>query len=253
MIEGLAPPLEHIANHIPGGSDPLVDSMADGQILVWDAGAGAFKAATVSAGGGLGSYNDTDLYFQSCFASIDGWEELTADDGSVTLDGYNVFIRSSTTSGGYARIMKYLKYPTVPLSWNKVRKFKVRAELRSVTNDDGIIEIISGLTGNHMHFGFRVDDGELFGVSYLGAESVTGVLEVLGTGTYTYCKTLEAVFTPGSKVEFYIDGVKEGELTTQLPTGADSDYVALNLNVSNEGSAKDIWIKTSEIKFYQAA
>ena len=51
MIEGSAPPLEHITNHLPPGSDPLVlpGDISDDQILQWN---GTKFVGTAAAGNG---------------------------------------------------------------------------------------------------------------------------------------------------------------------------------------------------------
>lgn len=253
MIESAAPPLAHISNHIPGGSDPFVASMADGQILVWNTAAGAFVAATPSAGGGLGAYANTDLFYHSFIETLDGLEQYTSDNGAITLDEQGMMLDSSATSGGYMRIYKYLRFATVPLSWAKVRKIKCRARLRALTNNLGIIEFKTGLSGNQLGFGFRIVDGVIKGFCYNGAESITGVLLNFESGPFDETKTLEAVFTPTERVEFYVNDIKLGQVTTNLPTGADGDYVAICALVDNDNNAKRIFFQTSEFKFYQAA
>jgi len=252
MVEGYAPPLAHVINHLPLGSDPIIEAMGYNQVLVWNPGEDKFETRPYPTAGSAGVYADRNLFFHSCFQTLDGWEEYTNYDGSVTLDGYMVFLRSSTTSRGYARIMKYLKYGICPMSWTKERKFRVRARLRALSNKLGIIEIITGLTGNQTHFGFRIVDGEIYGISYYGSESITESLTVLGTGAYDEVVNLEAIFKPGDKITFNINESDYGDIQTNLPEGQDVDFVAVNLIVDNDYNAKDISIQTSEIKFFQA-
>lgn len=55
MIEGAAPPLEHIDNHLPGGSDPIVatSGITTDQMLKWDG--EKFIGADPPAAGGVPS------------------------------------------------------------------------------------------------------------------------------------------------------------------------------------------------------
>ena len=79
-----------------------------------------------------------------------------------------------------------------------------------------------------------------------GATPSQVILETIPPGAYSWSKHLHAVLTPGSKVEFYIDGVKKGELTSNLPAGLSETYYLMffnleNLTAANEQAYLSMW------------
>ena len=156
----------------------------------------------------------------SFFESLDGWDVNAGAPGTVTLDVDKVWLSTNAGAGAWAGIMKRLAYPRFPLTWSKPRQFKLKARV-DVTGDAGsLIYICSGNeASNRWAFGFRFTNTMVRGFSKNGgAESYINLITGL-TAPYTRDEVYEAIFTPGSKIEFYIDGVLKGTLAVSLPTG----------------------------------
>jgi len=65
--------------------------------------------------------------------------------------------------------------------------------------------------------GTIIDGNDIYGVSGDGTtSSLTGVLYTLASNETL---TLEAIFTAGTQIEFFINGISKATKTTNLPTG----------------------------------
>jgi len=252
MIEGSAPPLEHIANHLPDGSDPLIlpGDIATGQIIKWNG--SKFIGATPAAGGIATRYADTDKFWYTNFESLDGFEIYQSAGASVTLSQDFVWLQTGTTINHLARVRKRdeIGYPV--LSWNNVRKFRCRASLHTENNVTGDIFLGVGAGPGSRHIGFIVDYGILKGSVHNGTSGAEIELETLDTPTYSPTKLLEAVFTPGSKAEFYVDGEKLGEITTYLPSGLTDANWWFYAYIKNIDGVNDLWLRISQFEATQA-
>ena len=82
MIEGSAPPLEHIANHLPGGTDELVDDndISADQLVKWN---GTKFIGTAEPSAGIATpYDDLGFYFKTSFPTLDNLKQSTNNDAA---------------------------------------------------------------------------------------------------------------------------------------------------------------------------
>jgi hypothetical protein len=166
------------------------------------------------------------IVVDSHFESIDGWDVSVGSPGSVVLDADKVWLSTGGGAGAWAGIVERMAYPRAPLTWSKPRQFKLKARLDVFSDTGSMIYICTGNRGtNRRAFGFRFFNTVIRGFSKNGgAESYVSLVTGI-TAPYTRDEVYEAVFTPGSKIDFFIDGVLKGTLTTSLPTGTeDAEY-----------------------------
>ena len=252
MITGSAPPLEHKENHEPDGSDPLIlpDDISSDQLIKWN---GSKFVGAAPAAGGLGNrYDDPDFFFTTRFPSLDGFKTWITNDGTLTFNEEHLLINSSTTPNSVAGLYKPVDYSLPALSWDKTRKFKCNAYLRSLTNKYGEIWIGMGRQTDGNRIAFIVKDGVLKGFTSSASSTSTVILETLGVGAYSEIRDLECVFTPGSKAEFYVNGSLIDEITTNIPSGSAGADCPIDLAVKNLGEGKIIAIYISQFSSYQA-
>ncbi|MBA7495669.1 hypothetical protein ES702_06258 [subsurface metagenome] len=252
MITGAAPPLKHIENHRPPGSDPLVlpGDISSGQIVKWDG--SKFVGIAEPSGGIASRYADNDIFLCTNFESLDGFTTSIQNSGEVNLEYRYLDIYTNTTVASWAYIAKQhaIQFPVT--TWNKVHKFKAMVYFWSNPDNTGLIYIGMGRAHDGRHIGFLIEDGLFQGSVHNGTNQSKVTLEDWGSGSYAKTKNLEAIFTPGSKAEFYISGVKEGEITTNLPSGStDSDFWFFYYT-ANSAEGKRNRSRISQFQFTQA-
>jgi len=242
LIEGSAPPKEHAPWHEPDGTDPIVlpaDIITD-QAVGWDG--TKFKGYALAAPGGLDFYDNILLDFNIIIPAE--FPTVIYGSGTITWDGYclNIGSEGAALSGGSLRYEQ--SYPPIIPSWTKKTKFKSRVRSRVRTDSAGAKSALStGLiheTGGG--FGFQHIPGTLQGISRNGTATTTVDL-LTGLGTVSYTWSLEAIFTPGVDIKFYVDGVLKGTITTNLPTSTYDTYRLMEVYCKSVGVYDhDIWI-----------
>lgn len=253
MIEGAAPPLNHIENHRPPGTDPLVlpGDISSGQLVKWNG--SKFIGVDAPSGGLATRYADKDIFCYTNFESLDGFSTAVTNSGEIAIDESFLDLYTNTTSGSTAYIFKILNIQIPMGTWDKVRKFRVTAYFWSNPDETGLIYIGMGRAHNGRHVAFMVEDGILKGSVHNGTSQSKVNLDDWGSGSYADTKALEAVFTPASKAEFYIAGVKEGELTTNLPSGySDAEHWIFAYTANSEAEKRNR-TRLSQFQFTQAA
>lgn len=252
MIIGAAPPLEHIANHLPGGSDPLVlpGDISTDQFVKWD---GTKFIGVDEPGGGIASrYADPHIYLCTNFEALDSFDPTTYGTGAVTLDNTMVQLDTGSTQNSYAFIRKAHEIQFPYGTWDKARKFRAMVYLQSFTDEYGTFYITTGSTFTSRHFGFLVEDAVLKGSVGNGSAETKVELDDWGAGTYGGTKKYEAIWTPASKAEFYVNGVKLGEITTGLPSGTVDADRWLTLYAKNFAHSKVNRLRCSQFECTQA-
>lgn len=252
MIEGAAPPLEHIANHLPGGSDPLIlpDDISSGQIIKWNG--SKFIGADEAAGGIASRYADPHIYLCTNFESLDTFDPTTSGSGAITLDNSMLQLDTGDTQNSHAFIRKVHEIQFPYGTWNKARKFRAMVYLQSFTDNKGTFYISTGSTFTARHVAFLVEDGVLKGSVGNGSAETKLELEDWGAGAYGGTKKYEAIWTPGSKAEFYVAGIKLGEITTGLPSGTVDAARWITLYAKNFANAKVLRLRCSQFECTQA-
>ena len=211
-------------------------------------------AEMVEGVAGIGSrYEDPNLFYYTNFESLDGFANLTGGGGSVTLHHIYVILDTTQSMTGYAKLYKGISHAHPAPTWDKAYKFRTKVRILCETDETGDIYIVRGTVGNYPHLGFFINDGVLKGISRNGAAVSTVTLQTLGAAAYDEERALEVVFTPASKAEFYVDEVKLGEITTNLPSGTAYANYHFYLHVLTDGNNKRIRFYISQFQSYQAA
>lgn len=172
------------------------------------------------------------IILDSLLESIDRWGVYTAGGGQVLDNIDNVTLTTNGFSGAEASVIRRFFYPRKPLTWSKNRSFHVKAEVDVESDANSEIYICTGDEAlNHRAFGFRFINNKIRGFSQNGAAAqyvdlVTGL-----TPPYSRIELYEAFLTSGSKVDFYIDGVLKGTLTSGIPTGSTDAEILARMKV----------------------
>jgi len=170
---------------------------------------------------GADAYNNSAIYWHSYFESGDAWGLYPGTaNGSVTitLGGLTVDSHDEGTNS-YAIFIRPNSILTP--SFDNSRRFKTTIAIQYITDQE-----VGVTTGKYVpltsrverHFGFKIlSGGAVWGTCADGTtESTVNLNTSLNEAVYY---VVEAVLTPGVKVEFYIGGVLKGEITTNLPSG----------------------------------
>jgi len=246
---------DHASRHADGATDEisaedLATSLADGKIL--QASGGTF----VSANKGMSVIDFFDyggLYFHSLFESLDGWYQITSGSGSVGLTyGRYLDLDTGATSGSEAGVSKRPQYPICgPPTWGKDRRLRTYVHFQNVqTGASDVAWMISGETGTSEHIGFKVIGGTLYGTVADGTAESTLSIQTVANGDDLL---LEVVFTSGTEAEFFVDGVSQGTLSSNLPTGTGYALNIVKFYVYNGSTAANYIIYPSEVKALQEA
>lgn len=162
----------------------------------------------------------------SIIESSDLWTKTTSAGGSISWGDSYVELDSNTTLNGTAFIVKRPSAPPFKAAWNKRRIMRFGAEIRHANDPNSLIYIGTGeIYPNAYGFGIKAENNKIIGISANGGapaalDLVTG-LTPLWTENHLY----EIIFTPGSNLEFFLDGVSKGKITTNLPTGVSGSHV----------------------------
>jgi hypothetical protein len=134
-------------------------------------------------------------------------------------------ITEQTGPDVHCKVERALPYTNIQeADWTKTRRFMIRVVWTGLGYSEG--EIVSGKINGTLgsanvdcHFGFRFDGTTLSGTCANGVSRTTLDLSVTLSETHNgqLGYLLEAVLTPGSNVEFFVDGTSKGTINTNLP------------------------------------
>lgn len=165
-----------------------------------------------------GSFKRNDIHWFNVFDSLDGFAQAITGTGVVSIT--DSYIQLATGVGEYddAWIAKTLGLMN-SMSWSVKRSFKTRLVLTDVTEVAATWRI--GDDDYYIGFAFFDNVGILGETDALYATSCKNGVETKvliddspSAGTPD---DYEVIFTPGVKAEYYINGVKVAEITTNLP------------------------------------
>jgi hypothetical protein len=206
---------------------------------------------------GADAYNNDNVYIHSDFESLDGYV-TGADTASCSVElitGSVCITAEGNNNAAWLYLSKNHSIETITFSNNSRFKTKIWLGVSGVGLDilNQTAYIMSGKSAivgggaNKSAYGFCIKDTVIYGY----ASTLAGTLATtnIGTAVYETGVELEAVFTPGSKVEFYIDGILEGSITATLPSGLGEATFAFYNQVTTAGINKEMWFR--EIKFLQ--
>lgn len=198
MIEGYAPPLAHHERHEAGGDDEIDCT------------------GLVGAGGGAGA---GAVGIQQIPESTTPYNPSVTGTGAVTIDGEGLKIATGATAGSTALIARVLLLAVSPISWGDDRTIEAAVKFVASGSSTGLEYYGWGNYDFNTFIGFQVDDGVFQAVWGGGGSLSTYTIADWGAGAYLEGKYLKAVFTAGSKIEFYVNNTLVHTATTNLPTG----------------------------------
>lgn len=185
------------------------------------------------------------------FESLDGLDVFKSGSGNVVIDPNKITITTGGTSGSVASVREQFQYPPLPLTWAKFRGFKLNLRVDVFTDPASSLFVATGnATTGGRFVGFKFTNAGILGAVCNGGSIQTVNLEVGKTPPWTETKLLEANFYPGSKAQFFIDGVLKGALTAQLPTETTNAEILFMLSLINSAPI-DHSLSTSYIKAWQ--
>lgn len=251
MIEGAAPPLEHIANHRPPGSDPLVlpGDIESGQLIKWND--TKFIGIAEPSGGIATPYDDLGFYFKTFFPTLDNLKQSTNNAATITHLPEKITLNSGATTLSYALIRLLNDFQIPVLTFDRTLKLRTRINCNSFSDADGDNYVIIGGGASWKHIGFAIWNGYIQSTVHNGSSRRQVHLKSVSTGGAFHDLLLELIFTPGEKCEFYIDGVLEGTETTGLPSGAFYNTWFITIGAQNVSTTNDLELQISQLEIYQ--
>jgi len=191
------------------------------------------------------------FFWTTLMESFDQWDSQLSGTGARTFAPTYLLITTGLTSGGIARIWKAPAYPPHLMSWAKARTIQFRAYTIMDVDAGSENYICTGLGLPIAEgFGFKFTDTKIQGFASDGATATIADLVTALTPAAPTDHRYKAVFTPGVKVEFYIDDVLLGEVTTNLPAGTTYPHIPARFAVKS-GANKASIIYISGFSFQQ--
>ena len=251
MIEGSAPPITHGLWHEPDGADPIIapGDISSGQNVNWN---GTKFVGLTPAGGGVSLPWD-DIFFDMLVADLRPFNSSTSGSATITDGALYMTLATGTTAGSTCSFGLIKSYYYTPYIWTKARKFKAYVSISVPSTNVADIFIGCGNAGNFHHIGFLWTGGKLYGTVYNGSSEST--VELADYGGVPYSDSIYLMFDwdGSSQVDFYCDGVKEGEITTNLPTGNTQANRLLHIYLENLTENLDRYMRISEFSVWQEA
>jgi len=198
-------------------------------------------------------FDSEAIYHHIMLASYANPRTYTSDTGDTVIyeDGWGV--RTGTTSGSVAEMnaMRGGNPGVKPqYTWDRRRMFKVVVNLQNDVNQEGLIAIggepVAGLAEEHV--GFYILNDEIHISVADGATHNHSLVRSFTAGANFLFK---AKLWPGNRAEFWIDGTKEGELTSNLPSGTSRAERPLTIYVTNTAAADKRIEPVDELWFLQ--
>ncbi len=251
MIEGSAPPLNHIENHLPPGSDPLIlpEDIEGGQLVWWD---GAKFAGTAPPPSGIPSlYGDYGFNFKTFFPTLDNLKQSTGNTGTISHLPEHITLNTGATTSSYAIIRLLTTYQIPVLTFDSPIYFRTRIYANSFADANPNHYVIIGGGTGWKHIGFSIWNGYIQSTVHNGTSRRQIHLKSISTGGAFHDLDLELVFTPGEKVAYYVNGVMEGEEDTGLPAGAFYDTTFITVSSGNSNTTEVLELQISQLEIHQ--
>lgn len=181
---------------------------------------------------------DDYFYYHTFFESIDAFD-IT---GTVAAGAWGFTMTTAATTNARSRLQKQPTYQKI-LNFNKESRFRANFQLDSITSNDAVVAVGKVSTTPTFYYGFRVTNGTVKGITYDGTtETETTMTTITANTNHDY----EARFYPGYKVDYFVDGIFYGSISTNLPTGTTNiNFYEFDIS-TGEDVAKDMKISTFE-------
>jgi len=177
------------------------------------------------------------LYYEVPLATWGNLKTDTSGSGSAGASSQGHYVRSGTTSGSNARIHTTGRMEntdqTPPHTWDRRNMMKVVCGLPDDSDLEGLIGAGEGAWDGdftRQHAGFYIKNDEIhMSVADGSTHNHSQVRTFTGGDVFTF----KFKHYPGDRVEFWIDGTKEGELTSNLPSGTRYRGSILTMYITN--------------------
>jgi len=162
------------------------------------------------------------IHFPTFFESIDGYIKSA---GVSFLNDY-VELLTAASSSDLQYLKKRFPIAIFGMSWDKNHDLEFTFSTDALHNIE--VVICAGDVGIKRHIGIKIASSNVLGTVGNGTTETT-----VGLGAVDPTAGLVAriVFTTGEKCEFYINGVLEGTISTNLPTGVTDAHFVVNAYV----------------------
>ncbi len=214
MIEGSAPPLKHIANHLPGGNDELVDDedISAEQLVKWN---GIKFLGTAEPTAGISTpFDDRGFYLKTFFPTLDNLKQSTNNDAAITHLPENITLTTGAVSTSYALIRLLNDYQIPVLTFDRILKLRTRIYCNSFSDASGDNYVIIGGGGSWKHLGFAIWNGYIQSTVHNGTTRKQDHLKAVSTGGDFHDLLLELIFTPPGRSANFIS---TGRLKARRP------------------------------------
>ena len=176
------------------------------------------------------------------FESLDGYSK---QGNAPTIDETGVILTTTNVGGNFSHLLK--NPATNILKFNTNTKFKLDINPGAGCFTSSTIYLTVGTWGiGESYFGFEILDGVLYGSSSNPDTIATNktTLATLSDSVSTY--TLEARLYDKGRIDFYLDNVQKGTVSTEIPIKQSfADIVFFYLKTDNAA------VKTITIPYFE--
>lgn len=149
---------------------------------------------------------------ESVFESLDAFSQYTSDSGSISQNLASLELKTGSTINSVASVYGEAWTEGDAVNYLKNPRFIIIAKISATTNQK--VYLVSG--GYQLNgFGFYVEDGTLYAVHYKDGTPYT--TDISSGITLNAWHRYKAVYTSGSKIEFYVDDVLKATHESNLP------------------------------------
>lgn len=231
MIAGEAPPLEHKTQHENGGDDEI-------------------DATGLEGAGGV-EFPLRGIWIDDYNADHARWYKTYTGGGELTRSYDTLTLRTTDTDPSTALLYRIRRQSIQPLTWAKKRHLIFQAYLDCDSKATAEMSVQTGNPAHDNSIGFDVSGGKLWTLCRNPGGDAWEDIRTFPDAYIGEDIILEAIFFPGEKTEFWLNGALEHTETNRLPTGTtDADYIFV-LKADNNASENNVQFDFSNIQFYQ--
>jgi len=198
---------------------------------------------------GADAYNNDGIYWHTYYDTLDGFNTYTNGGGSsVVVDG-GLELTCGTNTNDEARAQRDIGiYALTETSFSKNSRFKSKIRGFNGTYYEVFIGV-GALTNQHYGFSSRPSVNGNIWAECEQATTSTKIDTGVSWASASSFK-LEAVFTSGTNVKFYVDGVLKATISTNLPNA--SNPYPISFYIKNyDGTGGAFTMLSSEYKYQQ--
>lgn len=170
-------------------------------------------------------------YYNTWFDAVDGMEK---SGQSFTAAG-QLILETAGTGTNQAYVTKVNPVILNALDFTQPSRLRVSIQPRHTTNQN--LKMVVG-DHNTQAYGFEIEDATLRGFAH---NATTGTTKNILTITANTNYTMEARFFPGERIDFFVDSVDYGSITTNLPTDINTAEILWSISITEqEASLKGV-------------